>query len=429
MQPHYGQPGPSSTSRPISLYHLLSPEHHPSDQHLVEEDPHSPDVQKALLQKLLQPEATAAGGRPASSSSFAGPHSAHGTSRLEKLLERSPSDVARSAECANQVILALQRPETDQRPSRCEVPAGFATADSHVLPFKAQQEQNAKIIHWILSDPTAKMESDSVWKLSSQMHGCWIVQQALGVADRSVIDYSDGLRDICGKVDAKTVIARGLQGHVNEAITHLHANYVLQKCIEVLPRPATRFILEEIINDDITVHAAKNQYGCRVLQRLIEHFGEKEQEQEEQGFIRMVEALIAEDQRLARRDAHEAGSRCNRLVNDKYANFVFQSLLEHGGEHGADVVEKVLAENSLLLARERYASHVLSAALKDKNQDITKIIEDLLFYPGPSRNAVDPRKMQLFCSLAKDRWGSFVFKQVKKREPKLFQGCDTQRTR
>ena len=49
----------------------------------------------------------------------------------------------------------------------------------------------------------------------------------------------------------------------------MHGNHVIQKCIEQMPPDSVVFIIESV--QDKTEAMAVHSYGCRVIQRLLEH--------------------------------------------------------------------------------------------------------------------------------------------------------------
>jgi len=97
-----------------------------------------------------------------------------------------------------------------------------------------------------------------VWRLSQDQKGCLKVQEALQGA---------------GSDDARRAIAAELEGHVWEAMRCPHANHVVQKCIMTMRPHALQFIIDEIESRGAAGvrKIAKHQYGCRILQRLLEH--------------------------------------------------------------------------------------------------------------------------------------------------------------
>merc|ERR1712139_585287 len=73
--------------------------------------------------------------------------------------------------------------------------------------------------------------------------------------------------------DAERVaLAFEMHSRVWEALRCPNANFVLQKFICVLRPQASQFILDELRKAGFS-KAARHRYGCRVLQRLLEHCG------------------------------------------------------------------------------------------------------------------------------------------------------------
>ena len=134
-----------------------------------------------------------------------------------------------------------------------------------------------------------------VWHMSQSPHGTWLVQSALETAP-----------DDAGRL----LLVDELKGHVWDALRCPHANYVLQKGLKVVRAGAAQFILDELLapGTGSIMRAAKHQFGCRVVQRIIEHLS--------------VPQLVDVFQCLAA----EAG----KLSRHTYGCFVVRSLLEHG---------------------------------------------------------------------------------------------------
>mmetsp|Transcript_50665 Transcript_50665/g.94608 ORF Transcript_50665/g.94608 Transcript_50665/m.94608 type:complete len:339 (-) Transcript_50665:427-1443(-) len=96
-----------------------------------------------------------------------------------------------------------------------------------------------------------------VWSLSRDSRGCREVQKAMEEASDQ---------------DERVAMASELRGHVWEALRCPFANYVLQKCIQVLSRENLYFIFDELKQKgpEMIQQAARHKYGCRILQRLLE---------------------------------------------------------------------------------------------------------------------------------------------------------------
>jgi hypothetical protein len=67
--------------------------------------------------------------------------------------------------------------------------------------------------------------------------------------------------------EAKEALVAELHGRVREAILSPHANYVVQKIVEVLPVPLASFVVAEL--SGAAAGTARLNFGCRVLCRLL----------------------------------------------------------------------------------------------------------------------------------------------------------------
>merc|ERR1719246_165818 len=92
-----------------------------------------------------------------------------------------------------------------------------------------------------------------VKSLSLDKAGCRHVQEVFSAAES--VDYLVGL-------------AQELKGHVLEVAMSPHGNFVMQKCIDVLPVADLDFIFDELLPS--AVQLARNRAGCRIIKLLIE---------------------------------------------------------------------------------------------------------------------------------------------------------------
>merc|ERR1712151_274397 len=95
----------------------------------------------------------------------------------------------------------------------------------------------------------------SVRRLAFDRGGCRVVQLALEMASHQ----------------ERAELVAELHGYVRRAITSPHANYVIQKIIEVMPLPLSSFIISELCGHGSEV--SRHRYGCRIICRLVEHLG------------------------------------------------------------------------------------------------------------------------------------------------------------
>jgi len=158
--------------------------------------------------------------------------------------------------------------------------------------------------------------------------------------------------------------------------TSEHGNFVLAKAIEVAPRPHLRPIIELLEQEGACV-VAKHRYGCRILERLIEH-GEGGQ----------MSVLI--DQFIEYADD---------LSRHQYGNFVIQSVLEHGTEVQGKALLQALIPHVPHLAMHRSASHVVQKAINHCSEQGQRAIAHALLHGcGP----------HTFLDVASSRYGSYV---------------------
>lgn len=163
-----------------------------------------------------------------------------------------------------------------------------------------------------------------VLRLAHDADGCREVQHALETADEP----------------ARLRIAAELRGCAAQAARSPHANYVLQKCVEVLRPEAFDFIVQELLACPAP-EVARHKCGCRVLQRIME-FGSPAQVAE------LLEALLPQ---------------VCELSLHPYGNYVVQHMLRHGEREQQQRALAALAEDARGLCCDPFGAAVLRAAL------------------------------------------------------------------
>ncbi|CAJ1344727.1 unnamed protein product [Effrenium voratum] len=170
----------------------------------------------------------------------------------------------------------------------------------------------------------------SLLKLTRDKRGCWVVQRAL---------EKGAAAELCAAFETE------LAGKVLLCSQHLHGNFVVQKCVELLPPQASAFIAREL--KECVLEAASDVYSCRVLQRLMEH-----------GQGSDMDELLTH---LLRPECVE------RLAFDAYGHNVLRALLAHGSCEQVQRMAQILCAQDcglLVYARNRHASLVLDQALE-----------------------------------------------------------------
>ncbi|KAK7341667.1 hypothetical protein VNO80_24604 [Phaseolus coccineus] len=163
-----------------------------------------------------------------------------------------------------------------------------------------------------------------VLTLSLQMYGCRVIQKAIEVVD----------------LDQKIVMVQELDGNVMRCVRDQNGNHVIQKCIECVPEDAINFIVSTFFDQVVTL--STHPYGCRVIQRVLEH---------------------CEDLTTQQKVMDEILGAVSMLAQDQYGNYVVQHVLEHGKPHERSSIIKELAGKIVQMSQQKFASNVVEKCL------------------------------------------------------------------
>jgi pumilio RNA-binding family len=186
----------------------------------------------------------------------------------------------------------------------------------------------------------------------------------------------------CTSAADKEILVAELHGSVRLAISSPHANFVIQKTIEVMPIDSAAFVPLELAT--FAAEVARHRFGCRVLSRLVEHHlcGT--------GAAASTNVII--DELLL-----EAG----QLIQHNFARHVLELILEHGTEVHKRRISDVIRKNVYHCARNRFASYVVEKALSlCRAEDVAAIASELM------------RDAERFLTLAVHECGMHVVKAV-----------------
>lgn len=263
----------------------------------------------------------------------------------------------------------------------CNEDEEFAAKFGDLAGVADSPEQSHEIIAKLESTDRAHMQQIIKWlqgnvlMLALSKHGCRVVQKALEVADNLARDR----------------LFAELEPHVMELCDSPHGNHVLTKLVEIMPTAGLRPIIERLQGQDPAI-VARHRFGCRVLERLIEHCSEAEIGQ-------LIDQIVAKSEMLCRH---------------VYGNFVIQHMLEQGSPARRKFILNQLLPRLPYLAMHRTASHVVQRALAYGDQeDLYQLINALL--SGKSPNS--------FIEVARSHYGSFVVYQLvdlRMRSPSYF---------
>ncbi|KAI5603438.1 hypothetical protein BDE02_01G219000 [Populus trichocarpa] len=204
-----------------------------------------------------------------------------------------------------------------------------------------------------------------VLTLSLQMYGCRVIQKAIEVVD----------------LDQKIKMVEELDGHVMRCVRDQNGNHVIQKCIECIPEDNIQFIVSTFF--DQVVNLSTHPYGCRVIQRILEHCKDAKTESKVMDEILGAVSMLAQDQ---------------------YGNYVVQHVLEHGKSHERSAIIKELAGKIVQMSQQKFASNV---------------VEKCLTFSGPAERQILVNEMlgttdenEPLQAMMKDQFANYVVQKV-----------------
>jgi mRNA-binding protein PUF3 len=186
--------------------------------------------------------------------------------------------------------------------------------------------------------------------------------------------------------DQQAVLVRELEKDVIRCVKDQNGNHVIQKVIERVPP-------EHL---DQTIQAFKGQvgflathtYGCRVIQRLLEHC-------EEPARSSILEEL------------HYEGA---KLIPDQYGNYVTQHIIEHGRQEDRAKITALIKNELAFFSKHKFASNVVEKCLvygtdEQRREIMLKTLED------------DERGERVLMVLLKDGYGNYVIRRFTTYNP------------
>lgn len=217
--------------------------------------------------------------------------------------------------------------------------------------------------------------------LSLHVYGCRVVQKALEQLPPS----------------KAVIIVKEFKSNVQCCLYDQNGNHVIQKCVEVTSKARKKalelkhnipestssppldddaalvelgdqidFILDSFAGK--TRSLAMHAYGCRVLQRVLEHCTHAES-------ARILDEL---------RDGE-----LRELIENQYANYVVQHAIQYGRDQDRSVLVAAVRANLVEFSRHKFASNVVEKCLEYGNAEQKKQLIDEIAAPGgDDRNAL-----------------------------------------
>ncbi|UIZ22872.1 hypothetical protein KXD40_003789 [Peronospora effusa] len=201
-----------------------------------------------------------------------------------------------------------------------------------------------------------ELMTSNMISLALQVYGCRVIQRALEVV----------------QVEEQLALIRQLKGHVMKCVVDQNGNHVLQKCIEaaswkrsvecngVGPQLFVTGKDIQFIIDSFVGHAAAlstHSYGCRVIQRVLEHCAPEQ-----------IHPLLS-----------EIIFKCRELVKDQFGNYVVQHVISHGEPNQRNIVMQAVLPEIARWSQHKYASNVVESCLEHATkEEVSRIIDFIL---------------------------------------------------
>ncbi|KAK0402935.1 hypothetical protein QR680_016623 [Steinernema hermaphroditum] len=236
-----------------------------------------------------------------------------------------------------------------ERASQKEKQAVFEEVIAHAHPLMTDVFGNY-VIQKFFEYGTQEQKSQltgairgNVLNLALQMYGCRVIQKAL-----ESIDPQQQLE-----------ILKEMEGQVLRCVKDQNGNHVVQKVIERVEPHRLQFIIDAFVkgnNNDTVFTLSTHPYGCRVIQRVLEH-------------------CLEEQKRPVLEQLH---ANIKTLVTDQYGNYVIQHVIEHGALDDRDRIVAQIRGDVLKFAQHKFASNVIEKCLTcgaahHKNSLITEV--------------------------------------------------------
>ena len=164
-----------------------------------------------------------------------------------------------------------------------------------------------------------------------------------------------------------------------DCVKDQNGNHVIQKAIERVPAEHMYFIINTFVGkvQDLSIHA----YGCRVIQRMLEHC-EPHIKHAVLQEIRSCEAT---------------------LIPDQYGNYVTQHAILLGSDEDRVRVFELVKGQLFAFSKHKYASNVVESVLKHSTNEQRRELMNMV-------SGKNERGDSHLVMLIKDAFGNYVIR-------------------
>lgn len=181
--------------------------------------------------------------------------------------------------------------------------------------------------------------------------------------------------------DQQAQLVKELEKDVLRCVKDQNGNHVIQKAIERVPAEHIQFIINAFTGQVQAL--ATHPYGCRVIQRMLEHC-------EEPTRTAVLQELHA----------------CTTsLIMDQFGNYVTQHVIEHGREEDRAQVISLVISQLISFSRHKFASNVVEKSLQFGAAEQRQEIVSILTTP------IDEKGNNPLALLIRDQYGNYVIRK------------------
>jgi mRNA-binding protein PUF3 len=192
--------------------------------------------------------------------------------------------------------------------------------------------------------------------------------------------------------DQQASLVKELESHVLKCIKDQNGNHVIQKAIERVPEVHINFIIEQVQGKagELAVH----NYGCRVIQRMLEHCSSP------------VRTSIIQE-------LHNYGV---GLYTDCYGNYVTQHIVVEGPPRDRDLIINSVIGDLKRLSTHKFASNVVEKCISSGSQEQRRRIMRTIIAPCEKSGETT------LADFIKDSYGNYVVQKL--LESDILRGAD-----
>ena len=180
--------------------------------------------------------------------------------------------------------------------------------------------------------------------------------------------------------DQQAQLVKELEKDVLKCVKDQNGNHVIQKAIERVPAEHIQFIINAFTGQVQAL--ATHSYGCRVIQRMLEHCEEPTRS-----------AVL-----------QELHACTTSLIVDQFGNYVTQHVIEHGREADRAQVISLVTAQLVNFSRHKFASNVVEKSIQFGSDDQRRKIVDTITAPNEKGETA-------IALLIRDQYGNYVIRE------------------